>query len=130
MPIKDPEKRKAYHRKYMAEYLKDPEKRKAHLKRIARNNKKARERCREVIRAFKAAGCLVCGESHLACLVAHHLDPAKKEFSLGASTSWVSERKVRRELAKCLCLCMNCHAKHHAGDLELPQGGKAPGLGS
>lgn len=128
MPLKDPEKRKAYHRKYMVEYLKDPAKRKIHLKRVARNNRKKREQQRVLIRVFKANGCLVCEEFYSACLVAHHVDPTEKAFVLGRGVSHHSVAEVEQELTKCICLCMNCHAKYHAGDLELVQ--RVPGSGS
>ena len=30
-------------------------------------------------------------------------------------------KKVAAELAKCICVCQNCHAKVHAGLLQVPR---------
>jgi hypothetical protein len=52
----------------------------------------------------------------LCCLSAHHIDPTEKDFALGAAaSSKVGVDKIRAELAKCICICENCHRKVHAG---------------
>jgi hypothetical protein len=59
--------------------------------------------------------CRRCGESHPACLQFHHTDPTTKETTVADAVrrGW-SKARIMRELAKCLVLCANCHAKHHA----------------
>ena len=37
-----------------------------------------------------------------------------------------SPDRVRKELAKCVCLCMNCHAKVHAGRVSIDAGWSSP----
>jgi hypothetical protein len=70
---------------------------------------------REFIQAYKAAlACVDCGESHVATLDFHHLDPSEKERSLGdiGKYGW-SRTKALAEIAKCVILCANCHRKRH-----------------
>jgi hypothetical protein len=64
----------------------------------------------------KSGGCILCGEEEPCCLSFHHRDPAAKEFSIGnAYARCISLTRLAAELAKCVCLCHNCHAKLHAG---------------
>lgn len=72
-----------------------------------------------IVNEFKADGCLICGERDVVCLSAHHRDPAEKDFNIAARDQ-VSLDKLYSELAKCVCLCENCHRKEHAGHLEIP----------
>lgn len=44
----------------------------------------------------------------------HHRDPTKKDFTI-ASRWCISEQKLRKEIAKCVLLCSNCHRELHAG---------------
>jgi hypothetical protein len=64
----------------------------------------------------------VCSERQPCCLVAHHLDPSKKDFNIGdARSNKLGFASVQEELEKCVCLCMNCHSKVHAGVLQLSE---------
>ncbi|HEU5116814.1 MAG TPA: hypothetical protein VFT74_09085 [Isosphaeraceae bacterium] len=121
MPLKDHEARKAYHRAYMSRRLaEDPLFKQRHLDRIRRNDRKARAEVLQVVAWFKTQGCKLCGEPEPCCLEAHHVDPSSKEFEIGsAATTKKSLAAVKAELAKCVCLCANCHRKVHAGRLEL-----------
>ena len=125
MPLKDPEARREYHRDYMKRYLADPDARARHLARVERNNERYRAANRALIATFKERGCRMpgCGESEPCALVGHHVDPAEKKFSLAESNSnrQMSPKKVAAELAKCVCLCANCHRKLHAGISLLPE---------
>ena len=48
------------------------------------------------------------------------VDPSSKDFNIGmAQSRKISPARVEAELAKCVCLCMNCHAKVHAGIITL-----------
>lgn len=126
MPFKDPEKRKAYHREYMRQrYQADDGFRKTHRRHVKKSDCKYRPVLRQLLSVFKANGCLLCPERTLCCLVAHHVDPETKEFgpSYGV-TNRVSPARMKKELQKCVCVCMNCHAKLHAGVLKLPQRSK------
>ncbi len=67
----------------------------------------------------KKLKCAVCGESDPACLDFHHLEPSEKENDPSQMMSH-SKKTILEELAKCVCLCANCHRKEHAGRLNAP----------
>lgn len=72
-----------------------------------------------VMAKFHANGCVKCGEKRVKALDAHHRDPEEKMFNIGHRTAMsVTPEILEAELAKCDCLCANCHRKHHqeAGD--------------
>ena len=120
MPLKDPIARRGYHSQYMRDYLAKPKNRKKHLARVQARKGRQAVLIRELVAAFRATGCQNCPEKEPCCLTAHHLDPKKKDFNLGnAVHRGFSLLKVKRELAKCICLCMNCHAKVHAGKVDI-----------
>lgn len=124
MPLRDPEARKAYHREYLKRrYHNDEAYRLTHQTRARRSDVERQERVLVVIEAFRAAGCLLCGEREACCLTAHHTLPETKEFNIGDAVSKkMGPERVSAELAKCVCLCANCHAKVHAGKLTIPRG--------
>lgn len=61
---------------------------------------------------YKGNKCIICGYNKCSrALVFHHIDSAKKEFSISSvSRSWET---IKKELDKCILLCMNCHAEEH-----------------
>ena len=64
--------------------------------------------------------CVVCGWfGHLSAIDYHHVHPAEKSFALSSALVSYSREKVDIELAKCVCLCANCHRGVHSGDLKL-----------
>lgn len=63
-------------------------------------------------------GCIVCGESSASCIDFHHTDPTTKDFEI-SSMRYHSWENVLTEIKKCVTVCRNCHAKIHAGELEL-----------
>jgi hypothetical protein len=55
-------------------------------------------------------GCKQCGETRIACLEANHIDPATKQYTISQMVGRaLSEELIKKELAKCECLCSNCH---------------------
>ena len=123
MPILDPEKRRAYHRAYMREYLKDPDAKTKHAARRSRSTKNRRGLIDAAISRFRSNGCALCEEKAACCLDAHHIDPGNKDFSVGlAKSKMVRPALVEAELKKCLCVCRNCHAKIHAGVITIHVG--------
>lgn len=61
--------------------------------------------------------CCLCPESEAICLEFHHVDPSKKDFTIGSKRSnWPA---VLAEISKCVILCSNCHNKVHAGIIAL-----------
>lgn len=82
---------------------------------------KRRKKIREMAVEYKGGSCTICGYKKCArALSFHHLDPNKKDFGLsykGITRSW---EKTKRELDKCILLCMNCHMEVHDGITQLP----------
>ncbi len=66
--------------------------------------------------------CFICGynESHRA-LEFHHMNPSEKDVKAKYLLSWRRER-MKKELAKCRCLCSNCHAEVHEAIDRIRQG--------
>lgn len=89
-------------------------------------NKVRSERIKQVVDQYRIDNpCICCGETSLCCLDFHHLDPSEKDFNLSAYRN-ASLQKVLDEIAKCVVVCRNCHAKIHAGIINL---GELSGLG-
>lgn len=65
--------------------------------------------------------CLLCPENDPVCIDFHHLDPRYKRRALVDSLR-SSFKALKAEMAKCVCLCANCHRKFHAGRVTLPPG--------
>lgn len=117
---KDPEARRAYHKAYMKKrYHEDPEHRAKHIARVRKNTARRDAEFKALIEEFRSGGCSLCPEVERCCLVAHHRDPSEKDFTVSRHRR-VRLEKVRQELEKCVCLCMNCHAKVHADLLAVP----------
>ena len=90
---------------------------------VEENREHYRKYCRERraktvqwIQEQKQRGCLLCGETTIACLDFHHRDPKTKSFCIGLESGAVSLKRVIREVAKCDILCANCHRKLHAAE--------------
>ncbi len=114
MPWKDKSKYKSEaYREYMRNYQRSWHQRHK-AKRLAKIYQR-RERLWEFYNQLKEnLECTQCGESHPATLQFHHLDPQKKDFNLSESISQgYSAERIKREIAKCIVLCANCHAKVH-----------------
>lgn len=86
--------------------------------------KRDRERAekRRWLRAYKVEnGCAICGESHPACLVFHHMDElGKKDFNIGMNIA-LSWDRIVAEVEKCQVLCANCHRKLHYKEKDTGQ---------
>lgn len=75
-----------------------------------------RRRTKAKLVAEAGGRCVLCGyDRHQGALHLHHLDPAKKEFHLADTGVTRSMERLRREVAKCVLLCGNCHAEVEAG---------------
>jgi DNA-directed RNA polymerase subunit M/transcription elongation factor TFIIS len=74
-----------------------------------------KQKIREWLIEYKSkVACTRCGESHPATIQFHHTDPKEKDRSISevANNGWSIER-IEKEIAKCVVLCANCHAKEH-----------------
>ena len=63
----------------------------------------------------KTLSCKKCGENRHYVLEFHHLDPSKKEFTIGAAmaSGRINFEKAKEEIDKCVVLCANCHREVH-----------------
>lgn len=64
-------------------------------------------------------GCCLCGETCVACLDFHHIDPTEKDQGVSYWRSSKSKDKMIEEMQRCAVLCANCHRKLHAGLLHV-----------
>ena len=93
----------------------DEDFRKKGLVRAKRLGNKYRKILMDYLHEIKSkSSCLLCGESHIACLSFHHRDPSTK---IGTMSYFVNNRcslnKLKEEINKCDILCENCHRKEH-----------------
>jgi predicted nucleic acid-binding Zn ribbon protein len=75
-------------------------------------------RQRQKAKAVKHKGgkCHICSYAKsMRALKFHHLDPSKKEFSIGVKGNTRSWERVKIELEKCILVCGNCHDEIHEG---------------
>ena len=64
--------------------------------------------------------CQVCGISYPQSVYDfHHLNPAEKEFGVGAQTTTHSKADTAREAKKCIMVCANCHRLIEHEDLNI-----------
>lgn len=58
--------------------------------------------------------CVKCGDDRFYVIDFHHIDPAKKIFTLSdGRKTHKSKDDVLKESEKCVCLCKNCHKEFH-----------------
>jgi 5-methylcytosine-specific restriction endonuclease McrA len=83
--------------------------------------KKARRRARvrALVASIKDAGsCALCGATGRDELTFHHVGGRRtKRFDVGRASLY-SMGAVRREIAKCALLCIECHRGLHRGEVD------------
>ena len=101
-------KRKKYLKDYSKEY------RKKHRERLKEKYKKRYYKYKKLLNRFKLSkGCSICGYTKCGeALEFHHLNPDEKEFSV-ANIYNVNKQKLKKEIAKCIVVCANCHREIH-----------------
>lgn len=63
---------------------------------------------------YKGGKCSECGYNKcIGALDFHHLDPNKKDFSIGKKAINSFSDIIKKELDKCILLCANCHREKH-----------------
>jgi transposase-like protein len=83
----------------------------------------ARHRQKLKVTLVEEAGgrCVMCGYSRsIGALQFHHLDPGQKRLALSGQGVTYSLETLRKEAAKCVLLCANCHVEVEAGSVSLP----------
>jgi transposase len=80
-----------------------------------------RRRLKVLLVSESGGRCRICGYDRCtAALEFHHLDPAEKSHGISARGLTLSVEAARREVAKCILLCSNCHVEVENGMTELP----------
>jgi len=71
-----------------------------------------------IMSQLKSNGCTLCGYSKSEkALCFHHVDSRAKSFEIRIGRMRISE--IQEEVAKCMCLCLNCHAIVHEVEEEI-----------
>jgi hypothetical protein len=71
---------------------------------------------------YKGGCCSIKNCGYNKCLTAlefHHLDPSKKDFSIGEKKQFCFDESIKKELDKCILVCSNHHREIHAGLIVL-----------
>ena len=76
------------------------------------NNKTQRQKAVDLVNSLKTP-CVKCGEHRVYMIDFHHIDNATKEFDINKGMKSKGRKCVMQEVAKCVCLCRNCHAEFH-----------------
>ena len=72
-----------------------------------------RQKIKEKAIGYKGGKCERCGYNRcIRALDFHHLDPNKKDFTIG-NYKILSWDKIKSELEKCILICSNCHREIH-----------------
>ena len=81
---------------------------------------KRRRKMRLMSLEYKGGKCVICGyKKSIRALTFHHVNPKEKSFGLSANGITRSWQKTKKELDKCVLLCMNCHMEFHDGLIEV-----------
>lgn len=110
------EKIKQRNKKFYERTKNDPahiEARKATVERNKEKWHKAERARREAFNRKWKHACEKCGDTRLYLIQFHHIDPATKEFCIGANATSRTADALEREVKKCVCLCSNCHDEFH-----------------
>jgi len=83
------------------------ENRAAHRAKVGKRKKESKE----MIDSFKVK-CENCGVNHPAVLDFHHKDPSTKLFDITSKVGGQPDM-IKKEIAKCIVLCSNCHKILH-----------------
>ena len=104
-------------RYYKEHYRNDPDR----MAKISERTQARKEACFAITDFVKEQnGCCVCAEKSSVCLDFHHPNNDKED----EVSRWVvkkSKDKIIKEMKKCIVICANCHRKHHANLLIVPQ---------
>ncbi len=107
MPIKDPEKRKAYHKKYMKDVW-YPKNRQIHISHVKRLKLKLSNFILEYKRNGKCMDCGLLGKEYPEILEFDHI--RNKAFDISLFKRYIlSLDRLKEEIKKCELVCANCH---------------------
>jgi len=103
MPYKDKSQQLEYQRKWYSENKKKT------IDKVYRRKLNVRKQYQEYKKTFS---CTRCSESDPVCIDFHHLRDKKYQVCKMAHSGY-SFNLIKKEIAKCIPLCANCHKKEH-----------------
>lgn len=110
MPLKDPEKRRAYHREYMREWY--GKHREEHTARTTNVNRRVRATTRKLIDELKSRPCPDGGGTFPPVLMDFdHARGTKRGIISRLSGGRMAMTKLMDEIAKCEVVCANSHPR-------------------
>lgn len=75
---------------------------------------KHRQKIKRKAVEYKGGKCEICGyNKNIWSLAFHHIDPSKKDFSISDSGNSYGWESVKKEIDKCILVCLNCHGEIH-----------------
>ena len=90
-----------------------------HKKTTYDRNKRNSEKCKKWFKEYKSnLKCSQCIECHPSCLEFHHLEEFEKDNNVSYMVGSYSIKAVKKEIAKCIVLCANCHRKLHYNETD------------
>ena len=76
----------------------------------------------DYIKLVRSSGCKICGYNKCdAALDFHHLDGNEKERGIARAKKDFCLETLKKEIAKCIVVCANCHREIHAGVVKLEE---------
>ena len=82
-------------------------------------NQQQKARTYQLILQAKKDGCIICNEDFPPALDFHHINGEEDKVQEISAMRGMNDNKVLAEIAKCVVLCRNCHAKVHNGNFSL-----------
>lgn len=74
------------------------------------------------IESVKSSGCKICGYNKCKdALDFHHLDGEAKDRAVSRAKKDFCLETLKKEIAKCIVVCANCHREIHAGVAKLAE---------
>lgn len=109
---------KSCHREYRKNHYK--ENKDTYIEKSKKNKPASRSRTISYILDYlREHPCSCCGETDMRCLQFDHIDPNTKSYNVSHIVSGgYSVELVKAEIAKCVVLCANCHAKKTAEQFQ------------
>lgn len=78
------------------------------------------QRGKEYIESLKSP-CAKCGNDRKYLMDFHHINPDTKKFNVSEGATGRAFKAIDEEVAKCVCLCRNCHTEFHYIYDNLPE---------